>query len=242
MQPVSGAAPQITPSEASQPTQTPSAPQPTSKPVHVVPALHELEDVLFDLLASGGIEPSLSHDKLEAIQTFLHEHARERKTHAQFVAFFDKEALPMQPERPNLLALPMVDTRSRSHRAPLLIDPLTVPSMEPTPSEAVPAPPVQPAPAAPAAALELPTGAERRVAWPWVLGFAIAAGFLALGVVGVVELRSELQALRGESKQSAQQLEQLRSETERLRAQVKENAQAAPPSAPSELEHSENSR
>jgi hypothetical protein len=240
MQPVSGAAPQLTSNDVSQPTQTPSAQQPASKPV---PGLHELEDVLFDLLASGGIEPNLSHDKLEAIQSFLHEHARERKTHAQFVAFFEKEALPMQPERPNLLALPLVDARSRSARAPLLLDPLALPQAEPALGERELAAPVQAAPLPAAPALDLPTGAERRVAWPWVLGFGVAAGFLALGVVGVAELRSELQELRSEARQGAQQLEQLRSETERLRAQVKENAQAAARTdpgavAPSEIENS----
>src|ERR1043165_7998630 len=101
MHAVSATPPVPTAPEASQ---TSSASQPQTKPI---PGLNELEDVLFDLLSSGGIDSSLSHDKLEAIQSFLHEHARERKTHEQFVAFFEQQALPLQPERPNLLALPM---------------------------------------------------------------------------------------------------------------------------------------
>jgi len=199
-------------------SQTPSGAQPTAKPA---PGLNELEDVLFDLLASGGIEPSLSHDKLDVIQTFLHEHARERKTHEQFVAFFEQHALPMQPVRPNLLALPVVDARSRSARAPLLIDPapdtaplMAAQSLAPAALETF----------APAAVSGKP--ASRSSGWLWALGFGAIAGLMALGIGAVIELRSELQQLRAEATHGALELEQLRTEVGRLRAQVQETGHA----------------
>ena len=221
MQAASGAAPALTSSDVSQ---TPSAAQPTAKPI---PALPELEDVLFDLLSSGGIDPNLTHDKLEAIQSFLHEHARDRKTHEQFVQFFERESLSMQPERPNLLALPLIDARSRSARAPLLLDstpsPVRAEALDPLAAAAVPAL----EPLAPAAAVSSKTPAPRGASgWLWALGFSAIAGLMALGVGAVIELRSELQQLRAEATHAALELEQLRSETERLRAQVQEQSQA----------------
>jgi hypothetical protein len=171
--------------------------------------------LLFDLLASGGIDSSLSHDKLEAIQAFLHEHARERKTHEQFVAFFGQQALPLQPERPNLLALPMVDSRSRSARAPLLLEP--APMMESELEEL----PLLLEPAA-----DSGKGRMSPLSWLWALGFGVVAGLLALGIGAVVELRSELQQLRAEATHGSLQLEQLRAETERLRLQTQDNGQA----------------
>ena len=206
---VSPVAPAPTAPDASQ---TSSASQPQVKPI---PGLNELEDGLFDLLASGGIDSSLSHEKLEAIQSFLHEHAREHKTHEQFVAFFEQQALPLHPERPNLLALPLVDARSRNARAPLLHTPLVEEAPEPLEIAA-------PAALQPAAI----SGSRRGSTWLWGLGFGVVAGILALGIAAVIELRSELQQLRAETTLAALLLEQLRAETERLRAHTEENGQA----------------
>jgi hypothetical protein len=193
-------------------TQTPStsAAQPMAKPI---PGLNELEDVLFDLHSSGGIDSSLSHDKLEAIQAFLHEHARERKTHEQFVAFFEKHTLPLQPERPNLLALPLVDARNRSARAPLLLTPAPE---DPLLTELA----IAREPAAVSS-----KGRPSALSWLWALGFGVVAGLLVLGIGAVVELRAELQQLRAEATHGALQLEQLRAETERLRLQTQDNGQ-----------------
>ena len=183
------------------------APAPPQTPV---PSLHELEDVLYDILAAGDL--NVSSDKLELIQAFLHEHARQRKTHPQFVSFFEEHGLHMRIERPNLFALPLVDSAARSARTPPLLT-----ENELTDAEA-----------SANAAASIVVERHPRFAWVWAaLGFAAIAGSLALGASAVMVMRGELARMNAAVAHSTLEIEQLRAETERLRAIVQTNSVAA---------------
>jgi hypothetical protein len=169
------------------------------------PSINELEDLLYDLLAAGG-DANVNSAKLELIQAFLHEHARQRKTEAQFVSFFEDHGLSMRPERPNLFALPLVDSASRGARTPVLL-------------------PAEPASVAPAEPIILET--RSRFGWVWAaLGFAAITGALVLGASAVVVMRTELDRMNTSIAHNAIELEQLRAETERLRTVVNANSAA----------------
>jgi hypothetical protein len=174
-------------------------------PIAMTPAIGELEDVLYDLLAAGG-DLSVNGSKLELIQAFLHEHARQRKTQEQFVAFFEEQGLSMHPERPNLFALPHVDSSTRvAARTPLLLP------------DAPPAAPIE----------QIIVESRSRFGWVWAaLGFAAIAGALALGASAVVVMHAELERMNASLAHSEIELEQLRAETEQLHAIVKSNSAA----------------
>lgn len=179
---------------ASHTAATKIGPIPTLTPT---PSINELEDLLYDLLAAGG-DANVNNAKLELIQAFLHEHARQRKTEAQFVSFFEQHGLSMRPERPNLFALPLMDSASRhGARTPVLL-----------PAEPAPAPPAEP----------MIVETRSRLGWVWAaLGFAAITGALALGASAVVVMRTELDRMNASIAHTAIELEQLRAETEQLR-------------------------
>jgi hypothetical protein len=173
------------------------------------PSLPELEDVLYDLLAAG--ELSLSSEKLERVQAFLHEHARQRKTQAQFVVFFQEQALSMRPERPNLLSLPLVEASSRSGAA--RVPPLFTAAPEASVAEAEPEP--------------IYVESRSRTSWGWLAAaVVVVSGVLALGVAGVLELRAELSELNQTVTRNTLELQQLRAESQQLRDLVRGNTEA----------------
>ena len=172
-------------------------------PSATAPAINELEDVLYDLLAAGG-DLTVNGAQLEQIQAFLHEHARHRKTQEQFVAFFEEHGLSMRPERPNLFALPQVESRSAARTPMLLPEPQPDASAEPIIVEA-----------------------RTRFGWVWAtLGIAAIAGSLALGASAVMVMRTELDRMNASVAHTEIELEQMRAETQRLRAIVESNSAA----------------
>ena len=95
------------------------------------PTALELEDLLYDILASGA-DPSLPAGTLEAVQTFLHEHARSKHSLPEFVTFFTSHKLSMVRDTGFGLALPpMLDLRT----------PTRVSEPTPEPEAATPAAP-----------------------------------------------------------------------------------------------------
>jgi hypothetical protein len=174
-------------------------------PVAFTPPINELEDLLYDLLAAGG-DLSVNGSKLELIQAFLHEHARQRKSQEQFVAFFEEHGLSMRPERPNLFALPHVDSSTRAAaRTPLLLP------------DAPPAAPVE----------RIVVESRSRFGWIWAaLGVAAIAGSLALGASAVVVMRTELDRMNASVAHTETELEQMRAEIKRLSAIVESNSAA----------------
>lgn len=211
------AAPKIdpTPHDAETVVANQTAATKVGPPPMAAPSLSELEDLLYDLLASGG-DFDFSSELLERIQGFLHEHARQRKTQAQFLAFFEQNKLSTRPERPNLLSLPVLDHASRNAaRTPPLLTPTAARQPESPQEHQIPAM---------AAAIE----PRSRLGWAWAaLGFGAVSGMLALGVAAVIELRAELTHLNASVARSAMEIEQLRSETERLRKDLQTHANAA---------------
>jgi hypothetical protein len=198
------AMPVAVPGPALTPTATPDS----------TPELSELEDLLYDLLATGTADPNVARSVLDATQVFLHEHAREKKSHRQFVEFFEKHRLPLRPERPNLLALPALDSRGRASEAPVLMP-------EPPRFEPLAIAP----PAADSGEVVIASEARRRD-WPWLIALAAIGCTTALAIAGMLELQGELGRLHAEAAQNASILEQLRSETVSLRAQVNDANQA----------------
>jgi len=159
----------------------------------------ELEDQLYDMLDNGSADPSLAHDKLDEIQTFLHEHARDPKTLAQFAAFFEKHALPMQPERLDSLARPIGTGRHVAVEAPPL------PLHEP---------------ATVFHGFDAGTAAMRRgrgIVWLCAAGFAVLAGLVSFGVSTLFDLRTEVARLHAEVAHTTERLERIRIETEQVR-------------------------
>ncbi|MEY4578430.1 MAG: hypothetical protein RL701_3133 [Pseudomonadota bacterium] len=178
------------------------------------PPLTELEDLLYDLLDCGPADPSLGQEKLAAIRAFLHEHARERKSHAQFVTFFEDHTLSMQPERPNALAMPMNSARHMPVDDALALE-FATPSAEPeVEAEIV----TEPEPLPVAAMSRKPS--QR---WIWALGCAAVCGIIALVAASIISMRDEIARLNTQVISSAQRLEQLRSETDRLKVSVEDS-------------------
>ena len=177
---------------------TPAAPPP-------VPTLSELEDQLYDLLATGVADANLPSTVLDAAQAFLHEHARDRKDVTAFLAFFEKHGLALRPERPNLLALPQLEVRGRAIETPVL---------EPMHAE----PPME---------VELAAAISRKRVSPWVwfAGFAAISCMTGALVFMLLELRAEFARVHLEAAQLTANVEQLRLETQSLRAELKATAQ-----------------
>jgi hypothetical protein len=180
------------------------------------PSLSELEDVLYDLLASGDL--NISSVTLERVQAFLHEHARQRKTLQQFVAFFEEQALSMRPERPNLLSLPLVEASSRSSAA--RVPPLFTPAPEPSASAPAAAPVAEPEP--------IYVVAPARNAWGWAAFAVVAASALfALGLASLFVLRSELAVLQTTVSRAEGELRDLRNANQELRDLLRSHAEAS---------------
>lgn len=174
-------------------------PNPESTPSRTSASLSELEDQLYDMLDNGSADPNLADDKLDEIQTFLHEHAREPKTLLQFAAFFEKHALPMQPERPDSLARPIGTGRHVAVETPALElqEPATV-----------------------FRGFDAGTATRRRdhgIVWVCAAGFAVLAGLVSFGVSTLFALRGEVARLHTEIAHTTERLERLGVETEQVR-------------------------
>jgi hypothetical protein len=161
----------------------------------------DLEDLLYDILAGGG-DPSLAQEVQQAVQDFLHEHARQRKTQEEFEAFFAKHALPTQPER-TLLTLPPLESRGRAAETPAL-QPI------PHPTD----PPLQQA-----------RVRSSRHAWAWPIALAAVAALAYLGWETIEDLRGEVSSVRGQAVQTSVELTRVRAEAAQLRATVREQTE-----------------
>jgi hypothetical protein len=190
---------------------TPSAPP--------APTQSELEDLLFDILATGTVDPAVSTATLEAVQNFLHEHARERRPLDAFVTFFEEQGLSMQPQRTNLLlSLPPIEVRGRATETPQLVAP------NPIEPEAllVTALPPEPRLASTSIAAAI---SGKRVPLMWGLGFAAIGGILGLFANELFELRGQLERAEADASANAAALEDLRTSSTKLRNDFLRNTQ-----------------
>jgi hypothetical protein len=162
------------------------------------PALVDLEDLLYDILASGA-DPNLGPKTLEAVQLFVHEHARSKKTHAEFVAFFEAQSLSMQPERTALMALPPLEGRGRAAETPSLA--------------ALPRAPE------PAFVTTAATRSSKGI-WLWAALAAAVSGMGTLAYFAALEVRAEFAQVRSDAERNAADLQRARAETAALRAEL----------------------
>jgi hypothetical protein len=179
---------------------SPSTPVGTS--TSLAPALADLEDLLYDILASGA-DPNLGGKTLEAVQLFVHEHARSKKTHAEFVAFFEAQHLSMQPERTMLMSLPPLESRGRAAETPALA--------------ALPRAPE------PAFVTTAASGRGKSILL-WAVLSAAVSGMAGLACYAMLEVQDEFAQVRDEAARSAAELQSARAETETLRSELRKNA------------------
>ncbi|HET6340319.1 MAG TPA: hypothetical protein VFG30_44225 [Polyangiales bacterium] len=184
------------------------------------PNVLDLEDMLYDILASGA-DPNLPPGTLEAVQTFLHEHARSKRSLPEFVAFFASHKLSMVRDTGFGLSLPPVELRApmRSSRS------APEPEFEPT-RAAAPVPrhvepdPIEVAPVAP----ERGEGYRRALAL-WASAAAVLAAISGGALYAAISARDELEQVRAEQRATAAVMAQMQTEVVRLRGTVDQNAQ-----------------
>jgi hypothetical protein len=187
-----------------------------SKALPPEPTVLELEDLLYDILASGA-DPSLPAGTLEAVQTFLHEHARSKHTQAEFVAFFTSHNLSMVRDTGFGLSLPPMDLR-----APMRVpEPVVEPE---APTQAAPRPvalPLEPDPieVAPVAIAPAP---RRSRALDWAFAAAALAA-ISGGAIYAITAQAELERVRAEQRATAETLARVQTELTRLRGSVEQS-------------------
>jgi hypothetical protein len=163
------------------------------------PTALELEDMLYDILANGA-DPALSPGVLEAVQTFLHEHARSRRSQAEFLAFFAQHRLPTVRQSPLSIALPPVE------RGPAVLHSVR---------EAIEPFEVAPAPRRPS-----PQRSSLGLLAAGVVLAAISGG----GAYAFATARAELARVHAEAEQTAAKLGAVQSEAAALRQALEQNA------------------
>ncbi len=176
-------------------------------PVSTEPSALELEDMLYDIVASGA-DPSLPEGTVEAVQTFLHEHARSKHTLEEFLAFFKKHGLSTVKETTLTLALPPMDLRALSVSAPVAPPAAAIVQPEPEPIEVAPVTPPKPS-------------YSRAIAW--ACGVAALAAVSCGAYVGFASLSSELEAERAAHRATADRVARLEAETVNLRQGLEQN-------------------
>ena len=167
------------------------------------PSALELEDMLYDILASGA-DPNVSASTLSAVQTFLHEHARSKRSEADFVAFFAKHGLSTVRETTLTLALPPIDSRVQPQ-------PISQPfTPEPEPIEVTPV------------AVTRRRQLSRTALWAGV-GAAFAAISCA-AYMAVSIAQGELERVRIQERANAEALARVQAEAANLRQTLEQNA------------------
>jgi len=182
------------------------------------PNVLELEDMLYDILARGA-DPNLAPGTLEAVQTFLHEHARSKRSLPEFKAFFASHKLSMVREAGFGLSLPPVELRSPTRTA--LPEPEPEPELEPTRAAARPTEPdpIEVAPVAPERTQYYGRPAV------WASAVAVLAAISCGAMYAAASARGELAHVRAEQQATAEVLAQMQTEVVRLRGTVDQNAQ-----------------
>lgn len=169
----------------------------TTRSRGAAPSVEALEDVLYDILASG-VDPGSAPGTLEAVQFFLHEHARQRKSPAELVAFFDACGLSYGRDLQHIpsadIALPPIELHNSS--AAISVNGLAAPQQR-----------------------------ESRNPWLWL---ASACALSLLGIAAafayatVTNMRAEIAQVRTNSATQAAALAQVNSEAQTLRANMAE--------------------
>jgi hypothetical protein len=182
------------------------------------PTALELEDMLYDILASGA-DPNLTAGTLEAVQTFLHEHARSKHSLAEFVAFFTTHKLSMVRDTGFGLSLPPMDLRT-----PMRV---VEPALEPPTQRATPVQRSSEAEAIEVAPVVSERAQPQGRAAIWACAAALLAAISGGALYAAASARTELEHVRAEQRATAELLAQMQTEVTRLRGTVEQNAQVA---------------
>ena len=145
-----------------------------------------MQDLLYDILATG-VDAEQASASIEAVERFLHEHARSAKSPEEFAAFFAHQGLTVSGRSPRpaaVVALPPIQ-RPVQVDAPVLKFPVELTSSAGS-HEALPL--ESPfAPVAPIASIAPNARARRlRAVMAWGTAVAAVAALAALGYVGYV--------------------------------------------------------
>jgi hypothetical protein len=182
------------------------------------PTAFELEDILYDIVASGA-DPNLPAGTFEAVQTFLHEHARSKRSLPEFRAFFATHKLSMVRDTGFGLSLPpMMELRAAARAAePELEQPTRATMPRPI---ALPDPePIEVAPVA----IER-TGRNGQVA-VWATAAALLAAISGGALYLAASASSQLDRVDAEQRATAEMLAQVQTEVTRLRGALEQNTQ-----------------
>lgn len=191
-------------------------------------SLSVLQDILYDIVATGGAD-AVVDVPVDEVERFLHEHARDTKSEADFVAFFAQHGLPthVTPTVVGLNApapLPASQAPAAAPRppAPITTAPGSVAMATPPP----PPPPIahQRAAARQSGAFRVEGTRSRGVLWALLVVIAVLlGGLLGLGFELYQSMRAELRETRDLGAAQQRFIEQLDGRTSHLQADVSRN-------------------
>lgn len=191
-----------------------------SHALQLEPTVLELEDMLYDILASGA-DPNLPAGTLEAVQTFLHEHARSKRALAEFVAFFTKHKLSMARDTGFGLGISALDLRTPARiSAP---DPELELEATRAATQGLRLPDPEPIEVAPVEVVRV----TRHVSVWWAAAAVVLAAISGGALFAALTSHSELERARAEQNAMSVKLAQMQSEVARLRGSVEQTAQTA---------------
>ena len=155
-----------------------------SEPIAARVDLLAMQDLLYDILATGA-DAEQSSVSIEAVERFLHEHARSAKSADEFVAFFAREGLTVsaRPPRPAALsALPPIQRPVQAEQAVMKF-PVELATAERLGDASL----SLGSPFAPVASIASEAPAPRRSRMPTIVAcVSMAAAVLALAALGYV--------------------------------------------------------
>jgi hypothetical protein len=183
------------------------SPVAASAPVPLEPTVLELEDMLYDILASGA-DPSLEDGTLEAVQTFLHEHARSKRSRAEFMAFFAANGLAITKEPTLQIELPPMELRN--------------PMPQPTFEVAEVASTIETIEVAPVTR-SAPGVAKRGLGW--LYGLAALAAISGGAYYALSRTEAAFERVHAESRANAERLAEVQAEAAGLRQSLEQNAE-----------------
>jgi hypothetical protein len=175
-----------------------------------------MQDVLYDILATG-LDPEQAQIPLDAIERFLHEHARSAKSQDEFRVFFAQHGLTVSGRaiKPPPVALPPIER-------PLLDDP-------PVAKFPVELARPEPLPQGAGFARQLPDDIElvaqprRALPWLWAALILLAGGWSAVAYHGytvITRLESRLEQASSASRSDRAALDELKAKTAGLESNV----------------------
>jgi hypothetical protein len=152
--------------------------------------LQAMQDVLYDILATG-VDAEPASASVEAVERFLHEHARSPKSPAEFAAFFARHGLTVsgRASRPSpVVALPPIQ-RPLQAEAPMLKFPVELAATEDAADEAL----LRGAPFAPHALAKRPSSLRSLLVWASALAALVALSAVSyVGYVTITDLEQRL--------------------------------------------------